>query len=88
MAKTNPINMRVGDRQHALLTKAAEVLNIDRTAFILEVACKEAENILLDQRLFQLSEQAFNDFEAALDQPIKINKALKSLLKEPSPWEQ
>ena len=88
MAKKNPINMRVGDRQHALLTKAAETLNIDRTAFILDVACREAENILLDQRLFQLDEDAFQAFDNALNQPVKTSKVIKALLKESSPWEQ
>lgn len=87
MAKTAPINMRVEPSQHALLTKAAEVLKKDRSAFILEVACKEAENVLLDQRFFQLDNAAFNAFEAALEAPIPANAKLKALLAKPSPWE-
>ena len=61
MAKTAPINMRVEPSQHALLTKAAEMLNKDRTVFILDVACREAENVLLDQRLFQLDDEVLTD---------------------------
>ena len=87
MAKTAPINMRVEPSQHALLTKAAEVLKKDRSVFILDVACREAENILLDQRFFQLDSAAFAAFEKALDAPIPNNAKLKSLLGTPSPWE-
>ena len=87
MAKTAPINMRVEPSQHALLTKAAEILKKDRSTFILDVACREAENVLLDQRLFQLDEKAFAVFEAALDAPVPDNDKLKSLLANPSPWQ-
>jgi len=88
MSKSAPINMRVEPGQHALLTKAAALLNKDRSAFILDVACREAENVLLDQRLFQLGEDRFKAFEAALEAPIPENAKLKELLKEPSPWER
>ena len=88
MSKTAPINMRVEPSQQALLTKAAALLHKDRSAFILDVACREAENVLLDQRLFQLSQEAFEAFEAALSAPIPDNAKLKALLQEPSPWEK
>lgn len=87
MAKTAPINMRVEPSQHTLLTRAAEVLKKDRSAFILDVACREAENVLLDQRLFQLDNHAFAAFDKALAAPVPGNARLKSLLTSPSPWE-
>ncbi|BBN60213.1 DUF1778 domain-containing protein [Hydrogenovibrio marinus] len=86
MSKTASINMRVDDSQRALLTKAADALSMDRTAFILNVACKEAQDVLLDQRLFQLDEKGFQAFEAALDAPVETSR-LEALLKRPSPWE-
>lgn len=88
MSKTAPINMRVEPKQHALLTKAAALLHKDRSAFILDVACREAENILLEQRFFQLDDETFRAFEAALSAPLPENAKLKNLLKEPAPWEQ
>ncbi len=87
MAKSAPINMRVEPEQQALLTKAASLLNMDRTAFILNVACREAENVLLDRRLFQLDPEAFTSFEKVLDKPIPDNSKLKALLSETSPWD-
>jgi len=80
--------MRVEPSQATLLTKAAALLNKDRSAFILDVACREAENVLLDQRLFCLNDKDFENFKIALDAPIKANNKLKVLLKEPSPWEK
>ena len=87
MPKTAPINMRVEPSQHALLTKAAAVLHKDRSTFILDVACREAENVLLDQRLFYLEDDDFNAFEAALNAPLPDNERLRALLAEASPWE-
>lgn len=88
MSKTAPINMRAEPCQHALLTKAASLLHMDRSTFILNVACREAENVLLEQRLFQLGDKDFKAFEAALNEPLPSNKKLKALLEEPSPWDQ
>ena len=87
MSKTAPINMRVEPSQHALLTKAAAILNKDRSRFILDVACKEAENVLLDQRLFYWSENDFNAFEQALLEKGKSNTKLQKLLSEADPWD-
>ena len=87
MSRTASINMRVEPSQHKLLTKAASVLHKDRSAFILDIACREAENVLLDQRLFLLDSDDFDKFEKALNTPFKNNSQLKALLSEPSPWE-
>lgn len=87
MPKTAPINMRVEPSQHLLLTKAAAILHKDRSAFILDVACREAENVLLDQRLFYLNAADFKAFETALTAKVPNNAKLKALLKEPAPWE-
>lgn len=88
MSKSAPINMRVEPSQHALLTKAAAILNKDRSRFILDVACKEAENVLLDQRLFYWSADDFDTFEKSLSAPVKINAKLKKLLSEADPWDK
>lgn len=82
-----PINMRVLPEQRTLISKAAEMLNMDRTTFILNVACREAENVLLDQRLFRLNQNDYNAFETALMATPKPNAQLKKLLSEPSPWQ-
>ena len=87
MPKSSPINMRVEPEQHALLTRAAAALNMDRSTFILSVACKEAESVLLDQRYFHLSDEQFEEFEKVLSQPLNYNEKLKNLISSPAPWE-
>lgn len=88
MAKTAQINMRVEPFQQSLLDRAASVKHVDRTTFIINAACREAEEVLLEQNLFQLDDEAFNAFQSALESPVPVNARLKSLLKEPSPWEK
>lgn len=87
MNKSAAINMRVKPKQHAILTKASEILGKDRSAFILDVACREAENVLLDQRLFLLDDNDFDAFEEALTKPLPENSKLEELMGKPSPWE-
>jgi uncharacterized protein (DUF1778 family) len=51
-ARTAPINIRARQTQRELIDRAAAAQRKSRSDFILEAACKEAENVLLDQRLF------------------------------------
>ena len=83
-----PINIRARSTQRNLIDKAAAILNKNRSDFMLEAACREAENILLDQRLFLLDDKARQAFEALIDAPVKDNPALRKLLHDKAPWER
>ncbi|MFV2056738.1 MAG: DUF1778 domain-containing protein [Thiohalomonadales bacterium] len=85
--RTAPINLRALDSQRNLIDKAATVLGKNRSDFMLEAACREAENILLDQRLFMFNEADFDTFTALLDAPVKDNPALRKLMSHKAPWE-
>jgi len=87
MSKTATINIRIDETQRSLLNKAAEILGVDRSTFILSVSCEKAHEVLLDQRLFQLNESQFEAFEAALNAPVDSEK-LSNLLRRKSPWEE
>lgn len=87
MAKSAPINMRVEPEQQQMLNRAAALTHKDRTTFIMEAACQRAEEVLLDQRLFQLDEEQFQQFQAALDAPVEEITALRELLAKRPPWE-
>ncbi len=87
MKREVPINLRALPTQRQLIDRACEVSGKKITSFMLDAACKEAENVLLDQRLFALDDEAFAAFEAALDAPVKDNPALRSLLATKAPWE-
>lgn len=80
--------MRVLPEQKALISQAAEILNMDRNAFILSTVCREAEEVLLNRRVFLLDDKAFDHFEKSLEMPILSSPKLDQLLSEKSPWEK
>jgi uncharacterized protein (DUF1778 family) len=82
------INLRVSRSQKALIDRAAEAQGRNRSDFMLEAACREAESVLLDRRYFNLDEDAFRRFTAMLDAPPKSNPRLARLLKTKAPWEK
>ncbi len=85
--RTAPINLRALESQRSLIDRAATILGKNRSDFMLETACREAENILLDQQLFRLNEADFNAFMATLDAPVKDNPTLRNLMARKAPWE-
>ncbi|WP_122414094.1 DUF1778 domain-containing protein [Pseudomonas viridiflava] len=87
--RTKPvaINMRADERKRNLIDMAAALSGRDRTSFIMEAACQKAEEVILDKRLFVLSDVAFDSFEQALEaNPIRGNKCLHQLLNRPNRW--
>ena len=87
--RDTPINLRALPTQRALIDRAATLLGKSRSDFMLEVACREATDVLLDQRLFLLDEQQFQAFEEALTQPLDKDRQqrVSRLLQSVSPWE-
>jgi uncharacterized protein (DUF1778 family) len=81
------INIRASARQRDLIDRAAQVLHKSRSEFILETACREAQDVLLDQTYFELDAEAFDRFMAMLDNPREPTDALRKLLLTPAPWE-
>jgi uncharacterized protein (DUF1778 family) len=81
------INIRADQAKRALIDRAAEKVGKNRSEFMLEAACRQATEVLLDQRLFMLDEKAYKRFTAALDAPPMENKRLKRLMMSRAPWE-
>lgn len=82
------INIRVKRGQRDLIDHAAEILGKSRSDFMLDLACREAEAVLLDQRLFTLDGETFSAFQAALDAPPRANPKLRKLMATKAPWEK
>lgn len=87
-ARGETINIRASRRQKALIDRAAEALGRSRSEFMLDTACREAEAVLLGQRYFVLSADAFEKFTAMLDKPPKDNPRLRRLLETKAPWDR
>lgn len=82
------INLRASQSQKALIDRAADALGRNRSDFMLETACREAEAVLLDRRYFALPSKAFKRFTAMLDKPPASNARLRRRLRTKAPWEQ
>lgn len=81
------INIRARRTQRDLIDQAAELLGKTRSDFMLETACREAEDVLLDQRVFTMDAETFKKFQALLDAPPSENPKLRKLMATPAPWE-
>jgi uncharacterized protein (DUF1778 family) len=82
------INIRAAPKQRDLIDRAAEAMGKTRTEFMLETACRAAENTLLDQTFFLLDEERHAAFQAALDTPPGENPKLRALLTRKAPWDR
>jgi len=81
------INIRAMRSQRDLIDRAAAVRNKTRSDFMLEAACQEAENVLLDRRLFHLNDEDYDAFVLAMKEPLSANPTLQKLLAKKAPWE-
>jgi uncharacterized protein (DUF1778 family) len=81
------INIRAKARQRDLIDQAAARLGRTRSDFMLEASCKAAEDVLLDQTYFGLSEDRFAEFQALLDAPPAVSPRLLQTLSAKAPWE-
>ena len=83
-SKTKRFNLRATNSQEKLIRVVAELEGRSVTDFILESACKQAEQMLAEQQHFLLSESQWKAFTKALDRPVQDKPRLRNLLSEPS----
>ncbi|MGH2562132.1 MAG: DUF1778 domain-containing protein [Thermomicrobiales bacterium] len=81
------INIRASRRQRDLIDQAAQSLSKSRSDFMLDAACREAEDVLLDRVFFRLDPEAFDRFNAMLDDPPAPSAELRRLMLTTAPWE-
>ncbi|MCC5650066.1 DUF1778 domain-containing protein [Nostoc sp. XA013] len=81
------INIRVQQTQRDLIDHAATILGKTRSDFMLEVACREAQNVICDNTFFALDEERYQEFMAILDSPPKVDEELRKFLRTKSPWD-
>ena len=86
--RTARLGLRTTPEQEAVLRRAAEVLHKSMTDFILDSACRVAEQTLLDQRLFMLPGNQAQALLDLLDRPERDNAGLNDLFSRTAPWTQ
>ena len=74
--RSSRLGLRATPEQEALLKRAAELRHKSLTDFVLDSACAAAEQALLDQRLFQVSEGEYRSLLELLDRPASANPGL------------
>jgi len=84
--RTARLGLRATPRQEALLRQAAETANRSLTDFILVAACQAADRVLLDQRVFMVSEHTYQALLDLLDEPETDNFGLADLYAHQPPW--
>lgn len=82
------INIRANAKQRDLIDLAAERSGRSRSDFMLEAACRQAEDVLLDQAFFSVNAGTFAELQTLLDQPLPPSDKLRRLLKTKAPWEK
>jgi uncharacterized protein (DUF1778 family) len=80
------ISIRAKAGQRDLIDQAAMRQGRSRSEFMLDAACIQAEDVLLDQTYFALDAQAFAAFQDMLDNPPAPTDRLRRTLHAPLPW--
>jgi uncharacterized protein (DUF1778 family) len=85
--KDDVIQIRASAETKAILSRAAALRGQKLSEFMLDSARRQAEDALLDQRVFTLDAEAYDAFLAVLNAPARPNAQLVELMNRKAPWE-
>ena len=85
--KNTAIQIRASDETKAMLNRAASIRGQSLSDFVLQSAQREAQETILDQRVFVLSEEKWDELMAILDGPPRPNDKLRELMHRKPAWE-
>jgi uncharacterized protein (DUF1778 family) len=86
-SKDSRIYLRASAEQAALIRRAAQAQRKSTSEFVLDSACRSAENALYDLRTIQLDERGWDQLTTALDREAREIPELVELFKEKAPWD-
>lgn len=78
------IDLRIDPYKKSVVSRAAELLGVNITQFIMDRVFPEAERIVQEDTGIRLSKKDWERFCAGLDEAPKDLPELRKLLKEPS----
>ena len=82
--KDTRIDLRIENSQKDFLIYAASLRNMRLSAFVLDSALKEAEELVANKINFPLNDRQWKAFSSALDKPAREIPKLKKLFKGPN----
>jgi len=80
------LGLRTTPEQETILRRAAALSHKSLTEFVLDSACLAAEQTLLNQRLFMVSDEQGGNLLELLDRPAAENAGVQELFSKPAPW--
>jgi uncharacterized protein (DUF1778 family) len=78
------IDLRLDPQKKRVVIRAAELLGVNLTQFIMDRVFPEAERIVMENQRIRLSSEEWERFSSKLDEPPKNLPELRKLLQEPS----
>ena len=85
--KDEVIQIRASADTKVILNRAASLRGQKLSEFMLEAARRQAEEAILDQRVFLLRPEAHDKFLALLDAPPRPNEKVRKRLTRKPAWE-
>ncbi len=86
--KESVINLRVDTKTRDLIDSAAAIAGQNRTEFMLQGARVYAQSALLNQVVFLLSDEDWDNLQSTIANPPPANDALKALMRMKPVWER
>lgn len=86
--KDDVIQIRASAGTKAILSRAATLRGQKLSEFMLESARRQAEETILDQRIFFLDADAHQKFLDLLDAPTQTSEKLQALMRRKPLWER
>ena len=82
------VNFRTSSERLAVIDRAAAIRGVSRTEFVLLSSEAAAIEILNEQPVIVLGDQAWDDFVAALDAPIEVDAEVKKRYARKPQWDK
>lgn len=86
-ARSEKLDLRLTPQAKQRIAAAAKAQHRSVSDFVLQSALERAEETLADRRVFLLSEEEWEKFQAALDAPPRDLPELRKLLNTPGPFD-
>ena len=86
--KRERFNIRTTSEEKALVERAASLVRMTTSQFVLQAAVRSAEEVVADQTRFVLSPEKWDAFVEALDRPAREIPELKRASSKPSPFSE
>ena len=81
------INLKIDPHKGAIIDRAAALAGRTRTDFMVEASYQAAQDLLLDQTTFYLSEAGWDTFLDILDNPPEPSPTRQALMERKAFWE-